>query len=401
MAWDEEPLMLKLERLLALMEKEIILVMTLMEGQTSFVIAQRLSTIRDAELILVVDSGSIAECGFGAGLHESQFAVTAIEECLKGRGYAAMDTTDIVRVEGLSRRFGSVTAVDGISLSIRRGEVFALLGPNGAGKTTTINMLCGLLAPDSGTIAITTRQGFPGTGRSVGLCPQSIMVWDSLTCLEQLVFMARMYDLPGTRARLRAGLLLEVLGLAEKRNKLARTLSGGMQRRLNIALALVHEPELLVLDEPQAGLDPQSRVLVRDYLRSIRDEVTILLTTHDMEEADKLSDRVAIMDKGRILVVDRPERLKQRSGAGGVLELSLPADAGEQGQTLVDRLKAEGFEVTAESGKLVIPAGEGDSSFVRVLALARELGLPVEELRVRKRSLEDVFIELTGRGLRE
>jgi ABC-2 type transport system ATP-binding protein len=312
-----------------------------------------------------------------------------------------METTDIVRVEALSRRFGTVTAVDRISVSIRRGEVFALLGPNGAGKTTTINMLCGLLKPDSGTITITTRQGLPGAGRSVGLCPQSIMVWDTLTCMEQLVFMARMYDLPGTRARLRAGQLLEVLGLAEKRNRLARTLSGGMQRRLNLALALVHEPELLVLDEPQAGLDPQSRVLVRDYLRSIRNEVTILLTTHDMEEADKLSDRVAIMDQGRILVVDTPGRLKELGGAGGLLELSLPTDAGERGQTLVERLQGEGLEVAREAGKLVIAAREGDSTFMRVLALARELSLDVEELRVRKRSLEDVFIDLTGRGLRE
>ncbi len=311
------------------------------------------------------------------------------------------ETADIVRVEALSRRFGTVTAVDGISVSIRRGEVFALLGPNGAGKTTTINMLCGLLKPDSGTITITTRQGLPGAGRSVGLCPQSIMVWDTLTCMEQLVFMARMYDLPGTRARLRAGQLLEVLGLAEKRNRLARTLSGGMQRRLNLALALVHEPELLVLDEPQAGLDPQSRVLVRDYLRSIRNEVTILLTTHDMEEADKLSDRVAIMDQGRILVVDTPGRLKELGGAGGLLELSLPTDAGERGQTLVERLQGEGLEVAREAGKLVIAAREGDSTFMRVLALARELSLDVEELRVRKRSLEDVFIDLTGRGLRE
>ncbi|MFZ4617819.1 MAG: ABC transporter ATP-binding protein [Rectinemataceae bacterium] len=312
-----------------------------------------------------------------------------------------METVDIVRIEALSRRFGTVTAVDGISVSIRRGEVFALLGPNGAGKTTTINMLCGLLKPDSGTITITTRQGLRGTGRSVGLCPQSIMVWDTLTCMEQLVFMARMYDLGGKRARLRAGQLLEVLGLAEKRNRLARTLSGGMQRRLNLALALVHEPELLVLDEPQAGLDPQSRVLVRDYLRSIRAEVTILLTTHDMEEADKLSDRVAIMDQGRILVVDTPEQLKDLGGAGGLLELSLPADAGERGQVLVERLQGEGLKVAREAGKLVIAAREGDSTFLRVLALARELSLDVEELRVRKRSLEDVFIDLTGRGLRE
>ena len=234
-------------------------------------------------------------------------------------------TADIVLgLEGISRSYGDLRAVDDLSLEINRGEIFGFLGPNGAGKTTTISMVCGLLAPDAGTITLDGRAATAGSRavrRRLGLCPQEIVIWENLTCREQLEFTGHLYDLTADAARTRAGELLGALGLSEPADRFARTLSGGMKRRLNIALALVHEPEILILDEPQAGLDPQSRVLVRDYVRSLAGRMTVILTTHDMEEADRLSDRISIIDHGRLLVLDEPDRLKDTIGEGDLLEI--------------------------------------------------------------------------------
>jgi ABC-2 type transport system ATP-binding protein len=220
-----------------------------------------------------------------------------------------------IQVNNLTKYFNEIKAVDGLSLEINRGEVFGLLGPNGAGKTTSINMICGLLTPDSGEVIINGNKMTSGGTKiirtKVGVCPQNIIIWPKLTCFEQLVFMARMYDVPGPVARHRADSLLKRLELQEKRNKLASTLSGGMQRRLNILLALVHEPELVIFDEPEAGLDPQSRIMVRDFIISTAREKTVIFTTHNMDEADRVSDRVAIIDSGKLLMLDSVENLKK------------------------------------------------------------------------------------------
>jgi ABC-2 type transport system ATP-binding protein len=177
----------------------------------------------------------------------------------------------VLEAVSLTKRYGDLTAVADLSLAVEPGEVFGLLGPNGAGKTTCIQMLCGLLRPDTGQVLIHGRPvagGDPDVRVRVGVCPQNVVLWQNATCLEQLEFIGEMYDVPRREARRRGEALLEAMGLAEKRDKLAKTLSGGMQRRLNIAMALVHDPEILVLDEPEAGQDPQSRVLVREYIRS-------------------------------------------------------------------------------------------------------------------------------------
>ena len=217
-----------------------------------------------------------------------------------------------LKTEGLTKRYGDLLAVNGLSLEVRVGEVFGLLGPNGAGKTTSISMMCGLLKPDSGRTLVhgqPIEAGTPEVRARVGVCPQEIVVWRDLTCLEQLVFAAQMYDIDRQVARERALRLLEELGLSDRAGSLARTLSGGMQRRLNVALALVHDPEIVVLDEPGAGLDPQSRVLVREYIQSLARHKTVILTTHNMDEAERLADRVAIVDRGSLLTVDTPAAL--------------------------------------------------------------------------------------------
>jgi ABC-2 type transport system ATP-binding protein len=239
-------------------------------------------------------------------------------------------STTVLQARELTKRYGTLTAVDHLSLEVSEGEVFGLLGPNGAGKTTSINMLCGLLKPDSGQVSIRGKiitNGDAKVRSRVGVCPQNIILWNNLSCLEQMQFIGEMYGLKGRIARQRSRQLLEELDLSEEKDKMARTLSGGMQRRLNLAMALVHDPEILVLDEPEAGLDPQSRVLVREYVKSLARQKTIILTTHNMDEADRMADRVAIIDHGQLLTVDTPSALKHTVGEGDVLEIELNNDA--------------------------------------------------------------------------
>jgi len=309
----------------------------------------------------------------------------------------------IMTLRKLRKTFGDVEAVRDLSLEILRGEVFGFLGPNGAGKTTAIRMICGLLRADSGEIHLNGQdlRGNPRACRQrIGLCPQELVIWEGLTCGEQLTFLGTQYDLPYRKARRRADELLGILGLSEKRNHLAKTLSGGMKRRLNLALALVHDPDLLVLDEPQAGLDPQSRILVREYLLELARNKTVLLTTHEMDEADRLAGRIGIIDHGRLLVLDTPDGLKQAHAGGEILEVGL----GEPSPSPVDLLGELPDELRALESLPGTLRLTGPSLHDLIPTLFRRLedaGLAVYDITLRKPTLEDVFISLTGRGLRE
>ena len=311
-------------------------------------------------------------------------------------------TKVVMRVEGLTKSFGSLTAVNNLDLDVLEGEILGFLGPNGAGKTTAISMMCGLLKPDSGTVIL---HGEPIADRArsrIGLCPQDIALWDRLSCVEQLQFAAAMHGLPRARARAASERLLSEFGLSEKRNKQARTLSGGMQRRLNVALALVHDPDIVFLDEPEIGLDPQSRVMVRDYIRSFAGAKTVILTTHNMDEADRLSDRVAIIDHGELLALDTSTALKRSIGEEDVLEIELaarPSDP-ESVRTVIAELSCNA-EFDSTGSVLYV---RGSSVFKRLPAIAEELtkaGAEFGEMRIRQTTLEDVFIRLTGRSLRQ
>ncbi|MBC8510004.1 MAG: ABC transporter ATP-binding protein [Chloroflexi bacterium] len=332
----------------------------------------------------------------------------------------------VLQAQGLTKKFGSLTAVDELSLDVYQGEVFGLLGPNGAGKTTSISMICGLLEPDAGSVSI---HGLPVHGGQVeaftrvGVCPQETILWEKLTCLEQLEFIGEMYGVSRKVARQRGEELLALLGLSEKRDKLSATLSGGMKRRLNLALALVHDPEILVLDEPEAGLDPQSRVLVREYIRSLAKKKTIILTTHNMDEAERLADRVAIIDHGVLLVVDTPEELKRTIGEGDVLELEIKEISPEQAMAAIEEalpdlsLRSEQSAAwqsppPQEADRFVVEnAPRDDMVSLRGINIADKLptiinaiqraGGQVGEIHLRANTLEDVFIALTGRRLRE
>ena len=310
----------------------------------------------------------------------------------------------ILTVSGLTKSFGDLIAVDDLSFQVCRGEIFGFLGPNGAGKTTTISVICGLLKGDAGVIRIngwSPAEHARECRRELGLCPQHLVVWEGLTCQEQLEFMGRLYDLPPAIARQRAAELLAVFGLEEKRRKQARTLSGGMKRRLNIALAVVHRPPLLILDEPQAGLDPQSRILVREYIRSLAPETTVILTTHEMDEAERLADRIAIIDHGKLLVLDTAANLKSRIGEGDILEIKIAAGGGYGWPQIQKNLPENLRHLSFANDVLRLVGADIPVVLQPLLESFRQEGLKIEDLTIRKKTLEDVFIALTGRRLRE
>lgn len=303
--------------------------------------------------------------------------------------------TPILIADSLFKKYGNVQAVDNISFEINRGEIFGFLGPNGAGKTTTIRIMSGLLKPDKGNITINCRD----RGRSIGICPQHIVIWENLTCFEQILYMGKMYNMPSGEVKNRGIELMDSLGLYSIKDRLAKNLSGGMQRRLNIALALIHSPEIVFLDEPQAGLDPQSRVLVRDYIRSIKDSTTVVLTTHDMEEAEKLSDRICIIDKGKLLITGTADEIIRFSGHEDLVEIDLAHDTKKELLSFIDK---ELFSGTSVTGNRISFNTKSPLSLLEcILKTVKDHDLKVNSIQSRKKSLEDIFISLTGRRIRE
>lgn len=311
----------------------------------------------------------------------------------------------VLKTQNLTKRYGDLTAVEDLNLEIYEGEIFGFLGPNGAGKTTSIKMMCGLLAPDAGQVFIhgeRIAEADEKVRARVGVCPQEIVLWERLTCLEQLQFIGQMYGLSRQVGRERGDALLAELDLTAKRDKLARTLSGGMQRRLNLAMALVHDPDILVLDEPEAGLDPQSRVKVREYIQSLARLKTVILTTHNMDEADRVADRVAIIDHGRLLVVDTPEALKGQVGEGDMIEIKVENLDALDSTRLGERISNQVRDAVVDSSRQLLRVRALNAVRVLpvILDILEEGGAQASDVRIRENSLEDVFIQLTGRRLR-
>lgn len=309
----------------------------------------------------------------------------------------------IIDAQEITKEYDGFKAVDGLNLQIKKGEVFGFLGPNGAGKTTSISMMVGLLKPTRGQILIDGVKIEKIDKSMIGICPQELVLWEHLTCLESLKLMGDMYEVPGDVLKERAQKLLEDLFLMEKAHTLVINLSGGMKRRLNLALALIHSPEIVVLDEPSEGLDPQSRRVLWNFINSLRDDEgkTVILTTHLMDEADKLSDRIAIIDHGKLLRLDTPENLKKEIGEGDVVEIILSNP--EENKDALNILKEmEEIESAIEiSNKLDVRALNAVSKLPAIMKNLEEEKISIEDLSVRQNTLEDVFIELTGTGLRE
>ncbi|MFM1868436.1 MAG: hypothetical protein RL591_1844 [Planctomycetota bacterium] len=290
----------------------------------------------------------------------------------------------MLSLRDIRRRFGSTIAVDGLSLEVRTGEVFGLLGPNGAGKSTTIAIATGLLAPDAGSVDL-LGMGSPSDPKvrmHLGLAPQEITLYAELTARENLRFFADLYGV--ANARVRVDELLALVELDARANDRVATFSGGMKRRLNLAAALVHDPKLVLLDEPTAGVDPQSRNRILELVRRLAGEgKTVLYTTHYMEEAAKVCDRVGIVDHGRMLDVGTVAELVARHGG--------------QSAVTIERDGAEERILTAD------PVAEVARQFARASAEREsgEVGREVTGLRIERPDLETVFLSLTGRSLRE
>jgi ABC-2 type transport system ATP-binding protein len=278
-------------------------------------------------------------------------------------------------LRGLRKRFGNTVAVDGLSLTVRKGEILGLLGPNGAGKSTTVHMAVGLLSPDEGEVQVaglgSPRQ--PEVRRQLGVAPQALALYEALSAEENLRFFGQIYGLSGRRLAERVAWALEFSALTERRRDAAGTFSGGMKRRLNLAAALIHDPRILLLDEPTVGVDPQSRNAILERIAELRQQGrTVVYTTHYMEEVTRICDRVAIVDHGRVLALDTLEGLLRTHGGHPVLVV-----------------RSGGVERRISTPE---PAAE----LSRVLAAG-----PVEDFRTERASLEQVFLQLTGRQLRD
>lgn len=306
----------------------------------------------------------------------------------------------LIKIERLIKRYGEFTAVDGISFDINNNEIFGLLGPNGAGKTTTISMICGLLPVTEGKINFTNSNN-KEIKSMIGYCPQENIFYPKLTCLEQLRFMGQMYGMPQNKVKERAVELLNLLGLADKAHVRASNLSGGMKRRLNICFALIHDPEILILDEPEAGLDPQSRILVRDFIKACSKQKAVILTTHNMDEAERLSDRVAIIDHGKLLLLDTPLNLKRTVGEGDILELVVESNNENSIMAFSDSIQLLNMGIKINDDTVFIKHSKIIEHLPAIKNIAETSGLKIVEIKLRENTLEDVFIHLTGRNLRQ
>jgi ABC-2 type transport system ATP-binding protein len=314
---------------------------------------------------------------------------------------------NIVEIINLKKHYKGVKAVDGISLEIPRGELFSILGPNGAGKTTLVKMLTTVLTPTDGDANIDSfniKNQKEEIVKIIGVCPQEIVIYEVLTAEENVEFVARMNGIPKEEANSKAIELLEKFGIAGKQ-MWSKKFSGGMQRRLNLAMSLVHEPKILFLDEPTAGLDPQARRLVWDFISDLKEkDITIILMTHDMVEADSLSDHLAIIDQGKVIAQGTPMELKEKFGSDNVLEIK--AFKVEEIEILQKQVNAKNMPFivdckTIGKRKLYIAFQGGLRNLEIILNLIVENVEDVENMKFRQNSLEDVFLNLTGRRLRD
>jgi len=314
-------------------------------------------------------------------------------------------TDPILTTENLSKSFGDLQAVRGVSFDIRRGEIFSLLGPNGAGKTTTISMLSCLISPSDGDAWVdghSIRDEPHAVKQVIGVVPQEIALYLTLSARENLLFWGQMYGMSGKSLQQRIDEVLHTVGLADRAKDRIETFSGGMKRRINIAVGLLHRPQLLFMDEPTVGIDPQSRRNILDTVKALNEEgMTVLYTTHYMEEAQELSDRIGIIDHGELIALGTQAELTELVGGEDVLELRV----GEL-ETTPDFLRslqqAPGVrQVDSTNGTVRLIAADANAALPTIIASASRHNAHVSHVSVEEPNLEAVFLHLTGRALRD
>jgi len=306
----------------------------------------------------------------------------------------------IIEVEGLVKHYGEVKAVDGVSFSVEQGEIFGLLGPNGAGKTTLMEILCGLRRFDSGRVRVS---GFDLAKDSrkvrgmIGFCPQETLLYDLLNVRENLAFSASLYSLSSKKFKERLDFSAKVLGVGEFLNRRVQQLSGGMKRRANLAASLIHDPPLVILDEPTVGFDPTIKREFWDLIRGLKGYgKTVLLSTHDMYEADEICDRVAIMEKGKIAALDRPRVLKETIGGEPSIHVRVK---GEHAKKALAVLKE--YQGKLVDDEIMISASDPWRTMSEVSNKLVSSGILTDKIEIVEPTLEDVFIKLSGRRLTE
>jgi ABC-2 type transport system ATP-binding protein len=308
-----------------------------------------------------------------------------------------------IEVQNLHKNYGEIRAVDGVSFDVEQGEIFSLLGPNGAGKTTTISMLSCLLRPEEGDALVlghSIRKDPMGVKSVLGVVPQEIALYEDLSARENLTFWGKMYGLRGARLKQREDEVLEIIGLTDRAKDYIKKYSGGMKRRVNIGIALLHRPQVIYMDEPTAGIDPQSRRSILDSVLKLKDEgTTVLYTTHYMEEAQELSDHIAIMDYGKLIANGTHEELVKIVGAMDRITVTINTESAR----VMEAWKAvKGVkQVTAEDGTLIILADDSNRVLPRLFETAASNGVRITSVAIQEPNLETVFLHLTGRALRD
>ncbi|WP_134771998.1 ABC transporter ATP-binding protein [Ornithinimicrobium flavum] len=314
-----------------------------------------------------------------------------------------MTSTPVLEAVDLVRRFGALTAVDHVSLRIDPGETVGLIGPNGAGKTTAISMMAGLLTPDGGTVHVS---GVPMAGepirakRHLGLVPQDLAIYPELSARDNLTFFGRLQGMGGAALRDRVAQVLEVVGLSDRAKGPSKAFSGGMKRRLNIAVGLLHQPDLLILDEPTVGVDPQSRNAILESVEALTGEgMAVLYTTHYMEEAERLCDRVAIMDAGSIQAEGTQEELIALVGGVDTVILSGRGDL-EAAERALSAIPAVQRTAHDDHGLRLSVVG-APTAVTSIVTAAAGAGMTLADVQIQRPDLESVFLHLTGKALRD
>ena len=314
-----------------------------------------------------------------------------------------MNDVPAIEVLDLHKSFGENKAVQGVSFEVKQGEIFSLLGPNGAGKTTTISMLSCLLRPNEGDARImghSIRTDPMGVKSVLGVVPQDLALYEDLSARENLTFWGKMYGLRGTQLKSRVDEVLDIIGLRDRANERVAKYSGGMKRRVNIGVALLHKPKVIYMDEPTVGIDPQSRRNILDSVVLLKNEgMTVLYTTHYMEEAQELSNQIAIMDHGKLMACGTHDELVKLVGQQTRIDLTL---LGDSGQVMTAWQAIDGVSrVSAEDGLITVLVQDSNLTLPHLFEAASRLSARITSVNIREPNLEAVFLHLTGRALRD